>query len=280
MNRGVLIAGTATAFFVVGGGIAGALVALNIESDSTTNNSNKSQNAEAVSVNADKRKSNLNGWQKKDDSWYFYKNNEKQTQWIQDENSWYYLGSDGKMRTGWIKDKENWYYLNTNGTMATNTTIDGCYLNDKGLIESTPTTQKQDNTDNSKSSKANSKITIEEAKDLIYSSIDAKDKQFLISGQTNYVTEVTPNGGDFQAQKIYANLGIKENMYKFKANYNGSFFVGENSGTTYLFDAGGTGGCGFYILANGRRTQTWRVGGWHNPSYIKHSSNGEDWATL
>ena len=94
----------------------------------------------------------LNGWKEEQGSWYFYKNNDKQKNWIEDENSWYYLGSDGKMRTGWIKDKDQWYYLNNDGTMATNVTIDGCYLNDDGIIEETPAPAPTKTNSNTKSS--------------------------------------------------------------------------------------------------------------------------------
>lgn len=71
-------------------------------------------------------------------------------------------------------------------------------------------------------------------------------------------------------------------MYKFQANYNSTFFVCKNTGTTYLFDAGGNGkiGCGVYLLKNGSRADTWRIGGLHDNSNVVHSYNGEDWAQL
>lgn len=132
LNKGILIAGIAAVCIVIGGGVGGALLALNTESES------KTQTTQTESLNVVKAENKLNGWQEKDGSWYFYKNDEKQAGWIQDKNSWYYLGPDGKMRTGWIKDNGKWYYLNTDGTMATNTTVDGCYINENGLIEETP----------------------------------------------------------------------------------------------------------------------------------------------
>lgn len=87
-----------------------------------------------------------------------------------DKNSWYYLGNDGKMRTGWIKDNGNWYYLNNDGTMATNTTIDNCYINEKGLIEETPNNAKSSVNSDTYESSVNSKYIVtsfEQAKNII-----------------------------------------------------------------------------------------------------------------
>ena len=133
MTKSILIGGTAAALVVVGAGIGGGLFALNMEK-----NSDKVQNPKTEALSTANSENNLNGWSNKDGGWSFYKNNEKQNGWLQDKNSWYYLGTDGKMRTGWIKDKDTWYYLNSDGSMATNTTVDGCYLNASGLIEDTP----------------------------------------------------------------------------------------------------------------------------------------------
>lgn len=280
MNKGILIAGTAAGFVVVVAGIGGGLLALNMESNNRESK-NESQNTETTSLGEIKTENKTNGWNSADGSWYFYKNNEKQTEWLQDKGLWYYLGPDGQMRTGWIKNTDKWYYLNTNGSMATNTTIDGYYLNDSGLIEDTPATQKQNNTDNNKSSKANSNITIEEAENLISSNIDAKDKVFLINGHVDYVSEVTQNTNDWRSKKIYNYLGVKENMYEFKGNYNCAFFVCKESGTTYIFDdETGKMGSGIYLIKDGVRAETWRIGARNNDSYIKHSYNGEDWVTL
>ena len=278
MNKGILIAGTAAGFVVVGAGIGGNLLALNMENNNSEGN-NKSQNTKTTSIGAIKTENKINGWNGSDGSWYFYKNDEKQTKWLQDKSLWYYLGSDGKMRTGWIKDKDKWYYLNTNGQMATDTTIDGYYLNDSGLIEDTPATQKENNTDNTKSSKANSNITTEDAGNLIFSNIDAEDKRFLINGHADYVSEVTENTNDWRSKKIYNYLGVKENMYEFKGNYNCAFFVCKKRAELRISLMMKLGS-GIYLLQKGTRAETWRIGGRNDASYIKHSYNGEDWVTL
>lgn len=141
MNKGIIL-GIVGIIIVTGIGAAGAILAVN---SSGSINNNVPQNVEPT-----KEKVTLNGWKEESGSWYFYKNNEKQKNWVQDKNSWYFLGTDGKLRTGWIKDNETWYYLNKDGSMATNTTIDNCYLNEKGIIENTPTNNKPSvNTDTS-----------------------------------------------------------------------------------------------------------------------------------
>ena len=80
-----------------------------------------------------------NRWRLIADKWYYYKNYVKQTGWINDGQSWYYLNADGtqykgwlllnnnyyyllpktgQMQTGWTEVDKNWYYLNQDGTMA------------------------------------------------------------------------------------------------------------------------------------------------------------------
>lgn len=42
------------------------------------------------------------------------------TGWVQENNgSWYYYDSDGRMQTGWILDSGLWYYLDNTGVMQT-----------------------------------------------------------------------------------------------------------------------------------------------------------------
>ncbi|MDN3018998.1 hypothetical protein PH210_22770 [Paenibacillus sp. BSR1-1] len=92
------------------------------------------------------------GWVLSEGSWYFYKNDVKQTSWIKDgatwyyldsngkmktgwllwDNNWYYLGSSGAMLTGWIYSGSHWYFLNSDGSMAKNTTIDGYVIGSDG----------------------------------------------------------------------------------------------------------------------------------------------------
>lgn len=54
-----------------------------------------------------------NGWFKKDNNWYYYKEDKKQTGWIKDtDGRWYYLQANtGIMQTGWIKYKGKDCYL-------------------------------------------------------------------------------------------------------------------------------------------------------------------------
>ncbi len=136
MNKEMIIGGALAAVVVSSCAIGGAIFAIKMGNDNKDNLQNN------IKTTAEEVK---DGWKKENDSWYFYKDNKKQTDWFKDNNFWYYLGDDGKMRTGWVKDKDQWYYLNGDGTMATNTTVDGCYLNNNGLIEETPTKAKQNN---------------------------------------------------------------------------------------------------------------------------------------
>lgn len=99
------------------------------------------------------------GWIKKDNLWYYCKNNIKQCGWIKDndkwyycrlstgemltgwqkiDNKWYYLDNSGVMKTGWLKDKDKWYYLKEDGSMATGwIEIKGkkYYLHKNGVME-------------------------------------------------------------------------------------------------------------------------------------------------
>ncbi len=60
------------------------------------------------------------GWSKEDGNYYFYKDGVKQTGWILDAGSWYYLDSDtGVMQTGFIEDDGKVYYLQEDGRMLT-----------------------------------------------------------------------------------------------------------------------------------------------------------------
>ncbi|NFI05237.1 sugar-binding protein [Clostridium botulinum] len=78
----------------------------------------------------------VTGWIKTvDNNWYHMDGNGlMQKGWIQDNNKWYHLSSYGNMDTGWFKEIDgNWYYLNQDGSMATNTNINGYYINQYGI---------------------------------------------------------------------------------------------------------------------------------------------------
>ena len=98
------------------------------------------------------------GWQKVDGSWYYLNSNgSMKTGWVKDGGAWYYLNSSGAMATGWIKDNGVWYYLNSNGSMkigwlcdngkwyfleengalASNTIVDGYFINRDGIWDKT-----------------------------------------------------------------------------------------------------------------------------------------------
>lgn len=94
--------------------------------------------------------SHVTGWKQIGGYWYYFKpksHGEMETGWRQIDGYWYCFknrkNGDGKMLTGWVKKDMNrgmvkkkyndkYYYLYSNGTMASNTTIDGHYLDSSG----------------------------------------------------------------------------------------------------------------------------------------------------
>lgn len=76
-----------------------------------------------------------NGWQKIDSEWYYF--NESgyalSDQWVLWKNKWYYLDNSCKMVYGkWLQINGKWYYFYSDGSMASNTTIDGYYIDSSG----------------------------------------------------------------------------------------------------------------------------------------------------
>lgn len=62
----------------------------------------------------------IDGWKLISDTWYYYKNSNKQTGWQSTNGKWYYLETSGSMSTGWKYVRGRWYYLDkTNGDMKT-----------------------------------------------------------------------------------------------------------------------------------------------------------------
>lgn len=41
------------------------------------------------------------------------------SQWVEDQNNWYYMDVHGIMQTGWVENNGNWYYLKDDGSMVT-----------------------------------------------------------------------------------------------------------------------------------------------------------------
>ena len=68
----------------------------------------------------------IDGWKLISDTWYYYKNSNKQTGWQSINGKWYYLETSGSMSTGWKYVRGKWYYLDkTNGDMKTGWYKDG-----------------------------------------------------------------------------------------------------------------------------------------------------------
>ena len=95
------------------------------------------------------------GWAKVNGKWYYFSGSgAMQTGWVQSPGSgnWYYLSDYGMLESCWVKDKGKWYYLSSSGTLttgwkeikgkyyyfygsgelATNTSINGYYVNGNG----------------------------------------------------------------------------------------------------------------------------------------------------
>ena len=68
----------------------------------------------------------IDGWKLISDTWYYYKNSNKQTGWQSINGKWYYLETSGSMSTGWKYVRGRWYYFDkTNGDMKTGWQKDG-----------------------------------------------------------------------------------------------------------------------------------------------------------
>lgn len=66
------------------------------------------------------------GWQKIGGQWYYFNEDGfTRTDWISSSDF-------GSMAKGWKNINNKWYYFNENGTMASNTTVDGYYINNDG----------------------------------------------------------------------------------------------------------------------------------------------------
>ena len=185
MNKGVILGALSAALVILLCAVGGIFFALDMNGSNVIHPENNKTEIEETSQSQVK-----NGWVEENGNWYFYKNNKKLTEWIQKDEAWYYLGSDGKMRTGWIKDKDQWYYLNEDGTMATNVTIDGCYLNDKGIMEDTPSPSKLNN--NNRGSKNSSK----NSGDISYSTYTNTRYLFSIDYPSFLYPGVPPTNND------------------------------------------------------------------------------------
>ena len=81
------------------------------------------------------------GWQKEDDTWYYYEKDggKAYDKWQKSGDYWFYLGSDGAMVTSTLLEDGNYYYfLNEDGAMVTNTWVQ--ITSDEDYDESTDDT--------------------------------------------------------------------------------------------------------------------------------------------
>lgn len=63
------------------------------------------------------------GWRTESDGKTYYldpSTGEMRKGWMNQNNSWYYLGPNGVMKTGWLYQNNKWYYFTPNGQMVTN----------------------------------------------------------------------------------------------------------------------------------------------------------------
>lgn len=221
MSKNTLFLGIISIVVVIGCAAGGAIFALN-----TANLNDDGNKSVAKYETLQEEKTKLNGWQQKNGQWYWYKDDVAQTGWIQDNGSWYYLdssgkmklnwvqdkskwfylGSDGKMRTGWVKDNDKWYFMNNDGTMAVNTTVDGNYINENGVIEETPkpTSQKEVDANNRQANDSKKHVlTVEEARQLAVNYLNNHDKS------TRYDRTY------YESRGMAAEIEAKYNVYLF-----------------------------------------------------------------
>ena len=85
------------------------------------------------------------GWHQIGGGWYYmHGSGAMATNWLNLGGKWYYLGGDGAMKTGWQFIDNFWYYMYTQndphggewGVMASNTSIDGYFLQPNGAMMS------------------------------------------------------------------------------------------------------------------------------------------------
>lgn len=74
------------------------------------------------------------GWVYDWDTYYFDKNGVMVTGWKTIDGNRYYFGSDGVMATGFTEISDKTYFFYYDGTLATNTNINGCYIDGNGVV--------------------------------------------------------------------------------------------------------------------------------------------------
>ena len=76
----------------------------------------------------------LSGWQSNNVGWWYNdENGNYVTGWKSINGEWYYFASNGYMQTGWKWIEGSCYYFYEDGHMASDTWIDGSYVNGSGV---------------------------------------------------------------------------------------------------------------------------------------------------
>lgn len=75
------------------------------------------------------------GWKEVDNYWYYFKDDGVMYKgWLKLDNKWYYLSeTTGVMQKGWKEISGYWYYFDNSGKMASNTSVDGYYVDSNGV---------------------------------------------------------------------------------------------------------------------------------------------------
>lgn len=86
-----------------------------------------------------------NGFKKISGSWYYFdRSGYMKKGWVQDGTDWYYMDGSGKMVTGWKWISGKCYYFYSSGAMASDTKINGSYVNTDGVwIKETNTSYRE-----------------------------------------------------------------------------------------------------------------------------------------
>lgn len=84
------------------------------------------------------------GWVNEGDSWaYIGDGGSKATGWLSDGGKWYYFSANGAMLTGWIQTNGQWYHMANSGEMQTGWIKDSSgswyYLDSSGSMLSNTT---------------------------------------------------------------------------------------------------------------------------------------------
>ena len=76
----------------------------------------------------------IEGWQQNGYGWWYQRANGTypHSEWEIINGTWYHFDESGYMQTGWLNLDGTWYYLNADGSMATDTYVDGYYVDENG----------------------------------------------------------------------------------------------------------------------------------------------------